>query len=100
MLVSFVAYYSNLNMETTWTSETSVDFQRTTRRHIPEDRHLHNHRCENPDPFGRTIPVSNPIYLRLETPGARGNSTETSLSFGSVAFCFLLGLVERVNIAV
>jgi hypothetical protein len=27
--------------------ETSVDFQRTTRRYIPEDRTLHNHRCEN-----------------------------------------------------
>jgi hypothetical protein len=28
-------------------SETSVDFQRTTRRYIPEDGTLHNHRCEN-----------------------------------------------------
>jgi hypothetical protein len=27
--------------------ETSVDFQRTTRRYIPEDSTLHNHRCEN-----------------------------------------------------
>jgi hypothetical protein len=27
-------------------SETSVDFQRTTRRYIPEDRPLHNHCCE------------------------------------------------------
>jgi hypothetical protein len=25
----------------------SVDFQRTTRRYIPEDRSLHNQRCEN-----------------------------------------------------
>jgi hypothetical protein len=28
-------------------SATSVDFQRTTRRYIPEDDTLHNHRCEN-----------------------------------------------------
>jgi hypothetical protein len=28
-------------------SETSVDFQRTTRRYIPEDSTLHNYRCEN-----------------------------------------------------
>jgi hypothetical protein len=28
-------------------SETSVDFQRTTRRYIPEDSTLHNHCCEN-----------------------------------------------------
>jgi hypothetical protein len=28
-------------------SETSVACQQTTRRHIPEDDSLHNHRCEN-----------------------------------------------------
>jgi hypothetical protein len=28
-------------------SETSADFQRTTGRYIPEDRSLHNHRCES-----------------------------------------------------
>jgi hypothetical protein len=30
-----------------WPSETSVVFQLSTRRYIPEDRTLHNHRCEN-----------------------------------------------------
>jgi hypothetical protein len=30
-----------------WQAETSVDFQRTTRRYIPEDRTFHNHRCGN-----------------------------------------------------
>jgi hypothetical protein len=34
-------------MEAIFSSETSVDFQRTTRRYIPEDVTLHNHRCEN-----------------------------------------------------
>jgi hypothetical protein len=34
-------------MEAICSSETSVDTQRTTRRHIPEDNTLHNHRCEN-----------------------------------------------------
>jgi hypothetical protein len=29
-----------------WQAE-SVDFQRTTRRYIPEDKSLHNNRCEN-----------------------------------------------------
>jgi hypothetical protein len=33
--------------EVTFSSETSADFQRTTRRYIPEGRTLHNHRCEN-----------------------------------------------------
>jgi hypothetical protein len=34
-------------METTCFSETPIDFQRTTRGYIPEDRALHNYRCEN-----------------------------------------------------
>jgi hypothetical protein len=34
-------------MEAICSSETSVDFQRITRRYIPEDIGLHNHRCEN-----------------------------------------------------
>jgi hypothetical protein len=33
--------------ELTFFPVTSVDFQRTTWRYIPEDRTLHNHRCEN-----------------------------------------------------
>jgi hypothetical protein len=37
-------------MEATYSSETSVDFQRATRLCIPEDRTLHNHRCENLSP--------------------------------------------------
>jgi hypothetical protein len=46
MLVFCLTYSSTLKMEATFSSETSVDFQRPTRR-IPEDRKLHNHRCEN-----------------------------------------------------
>jgi hypothetical protein len=34
-------------MEAIFSSETSVATQQTTRRHIPEDDTLHNHRCEN-----------------------------------------------------
>jgi hypothetical protein len=34
-------------MEAISSFETSVDFQKTTRCYIPEDRTLHNHRCEN-----------------------------------------------------
>jgi hypothetical protein len=34
-------------MEAIFSSETSVATQQTTRRHIPEDDILHNHRCEN-----------------------------------------------------
>jgi hypothetical protein len=34
-------------MEAIFSFETSVDFQRTTRRYIPEDSTLHNYLCEN-----------------------------------------------------
>jgi hypothetical protein len=40
-LVSCLAYSSTLKMEAICSSETSVDFQRTTWRYIPEDRTLH-----------------------------------------------------------
>jgi hypothetical protein len=36
-----------LNKEAICSSETSFDFQRSTRRYIPEDCTVHNHRCEN-----------------------------------------------------
>jgi hypothetical protein len=34
-------------MKAIYSSETSVDFQLTTRRYIPDDRPLHNHSCEH-----------------------------------------------------
>jgi hypothetical protein len=43
-LVSCSNYPAALKMEGTCSTETSVDFQWTTRRNIPEDRSLHNHR--------------------------------------------------------
>jgi hypothetical protein len=46
-LSSCSAYSPIVKMEATFSSETSVDIQRTTRRYIPEDRILHNHRCKN-----------------------------------------------------
>jgi hypothetical protein len=45
--VSCLAYSSTLKIEATCSSEASVDFQRTTRRYIPEYKSLHYHRCEN-----------------------------------------------------
>jgi hypothetical protein len=35
-----------LHFQALCSSETSVDFQRTTRRYIPEDSALNNRRCE------------------------------------------------------
>jgi hypothetical protein len=45
-LVSCSAYSSTLKMETICSSETSVDFQWTTRHYIPDDSAFCNHRCE------------------------------------------------------
>jgi hypothetical protein len=47
MMVSCLTSSLNLKMKATCFSENSVGFQRTTPRYIPEDRTLHNHRCEN-----------------------------------------------------
>jgi hypothetical protein len=38
-------YSSTLKMDSTCSCETSVDFQRTTRRYIPEHRTLQCHSC-------------------------------------------------------
>jgi hypothetical protein len=46
MLVSFLAYYFILKMETTYSSETTVDIQRTARHYISEDR-THHEICFN-----------------------------------------------------
>jgi hypothetical protein len=38
--------FSGSKVEATCSSETSVDFERSTRCYIPEERIVHNHRCE------------------------------------------------------
>jgi hypothetical protein len=47
VLDGLLNYSSTLKMEAIRSSETSGATQRTTRRHIPEDDTLQNHRCEN-----------------------------------------------------
>jgi hypothetical protein len=51
VLVSCFTYYSTLKKEAICSSETSVDFQRATRRYIPEYKTLHNQRYENRNPI-------------------------------------------------
>jgi hypothetical protein len=46
-LVSCLVYSSTQKAEATSSSETSVDFQRTTRCYIPDYRIVHDHRCKN-----------------------------------------------------
>jgi hypothetical protein len=47
MLVVCLAYILTMKLEATCSSETSDDFQRNTRRYIPENRTLNNRRCVN-----------------------------------------------------
>jgi hypothetical protein len=56
-IVSCFAYSSILKMDFTGSSDTSVELQGTKRCYIPEDRTLHNHRCENLK-----------SYIRIELP--------------------------------
>jgi hypothetical protein len=64
MLISLfycLVYSSTLKMEAIYSSETSVDSQRTEGRYIPEDRTLHNYRCEN---LKSCILYFSPIFIR------------------------------------
>jgi hypothetical protein len=47
MLETCLAHSSNLKVETIYSYETSIDFQRNTLRYIPEERIVCSHRCEN-----------------------------------------------------
>jgi hypothetical protein len=47
-------------MEAISSSETSADFQRTTRRYIPEDDILQNYRCENLKSYINTCIMPSP----------------------------------------
>jgi hypothetical protein len=55
LLVGLLDFSSTLKMEAICSSETPVATQRTTRRHIPEDDTLRNHRCENLKSYKFTI---------------------------------------------
>jgi hypothetical protein len=63
-LVSCLAYFSTLKMEATCSSATSVDFQRTARRYIPEDRTLSNHFCENLNSYTQRLSQNGQQYAR------------------------------------
>jgi hypothetical protein len=60
LLVSCLAYSLTVKMETICSSETSVDFHRTTWRYIPEDRTLRS-------PAVRTSTPTSIYLLHIET---------------------------------
>jgi hypothetical protein len=63
--------FSTLKMEATFSSITSVDTQRTTRRYIPEDGTLHNHRCENIKSY--TVEIYFKVLLRYSPENSQKN---------------------------
>jgi 4-amino-4-deoxy-L-arabinose transferase-like glycosyltransferase len=44
---------------------TSVEFNRNTRRHIPEDRTLHDHRCENLKSYELRVNLRSMVYIYI-----------------------------------
>jgi hypothetical protein len=70
-------------MEAVYSSETSVGTQRTTRRYIPEDGPLHNHRCENLKFFLVFVyKATNQQYDPCSASGCRRGSTTVEISGG------------------
>jgi hypothetical protein len=63
VLVSCFDYSSTLKLGPICSSQTSVDFQRTTSPYIPEKRSLHSHRCENLKSSIRLILMIDICYL-------------------------------------
>jgi hypothetical protein len=56
----FLAYFSTLKMEYTWSFKIAVEFHRITQSNIPEDGTLHTHFCEKLKSNikkGKAIPV-------------------------------------------
>jgi hypothetical protein len=71
VLVFCLAYSLTLK-EIRRSSETSDGFQRTTRRYIPEDRTLHNHRCENLKSYIKFHVRQGPLFEVYLTHGISG----------------------------
>jgi hypothetical protein len=70
LLVLAEIIYSTLKMEAICSSETSVATQQTTRRHIPEDDTLHNHRRENLKSYISVLCYGRIFYIMMHTEAA------------------------------
>jgi hypothetical protein len=84
--IYWFAYSSTVKMEATCSTETPVDFQLTTLRYTPENRHLLNHRCEELGSF-----VVETVIWRMW--GIRGGGYEDFFLLRYTCFVvFFLGL--------
>jgi hypothetical protein len=87
--MSPLASGSTLKMEAKCSSETSVDFQRNILRYIPDDRTLHNHRCEN-------LKYNLNAFLRLHINVNYFQNFKNTFS-GPPEACLLLELAKKIK---
>jgi hypothetical protein len=71
-------------MEATHSSETSLHFQRTTWRYMPEDSTFHSHRCENPKFYKKKV-VHHLKFTSLIC--VQKCNVQTSIIIGASAIC-------------
>jgi hypothetical protein len=76
-------------MEATYTSETSVDFQRTAWHCNTKARTLYNPRCENLRFFIRVVQIRNRLHAELFRPAFDSFSLASILYPEDVGFVFL-----------
>jgi hypothetical protein len=55
-----------MKLEAICSSETSVEFQRTTQHYIPEDRTLHNNRCKDLKSYELKIDYISRTYATIQ----------------------------------
>jgi hypothetical protein len=93
MLVSFLAYSSILKKEATCLFETLVDFQRATRRYIPEGRSLHISIC-------LFLLVRVYLYLNMKLFTTKSGDEKGSLQIGEHDFhkCVLSNVTPVVSV--
>jgi hypothetical protein len=53
-------------MEAIYSSETSIEFQRTTLRYIPEASTLHNHRCDNLKSYTEVVKLGGYGFMHVK----------------------------------
>jgi hypothetical protein len=70
-------------MEATCSSETSVDFEWTTRHYIPEDRTAHKHCCKNFKPYMEKVSVFHTNRSTFADGRAIMASTTTLIPYSS-----------------
>jgi hypothetical protein len=95
--------FFTLKMEATYSYETSLDFQRTTRLYILEDRTLHNHRCDNLKSYMKNSNLRNELrssgFMASSLPSTRRASHSRVMTSHLISL-FALDVDERPSVLV